>query len=123
MAGGSGLLTYVTILVAIVIVGMGDASGLLTYVTIGVAVVIVLVGGLSGSLTNVTLLIASVIVLVGRSSGSAADVTLGVAIVVEGVLLAGSDRLAILGVLAAFGGLFCEYGWLVSNFLVRPASS
>ena len=104
VVGGSGGLTNVTILIASVVVGMGDASGLLTYVTLGVAVVVVLVGDLSGFLTNVTLLVASIVILVGRSSGSAANVTLAVAVVVEGVLLAGGNGLAALG-LGSFGGL------------------
>ena len=104
VAGGSGGLTNVTILVAIVVVSMGDASGLLTYVTAGITVVVVLMSDLSGRGANVTLGIASVIVLVGRSSGSAANVTLAVAVVVEGVLLAGGNGLAALG-LGSFGGL------------------
>ena len=114
VAGGSGGLTNVTILVASVIVSMGDASGLLTYVTAGITVVIVLVGSLSGFLTNVTLLVTSVIVLVGRGSGSAADVAVLIAIVIEGVLLAGGNGLAALG-LGSFGGLAAGLGGLLSE--------
>ena len=113
VGNGSGLLTNVTVGIAVILIGVSDGSGSLTNVTLGVTVVIVLVSSLSGGLTNVTLGVASVVVLVGSGSGGLTNVTLSVAIIVEGVLFAGLDGLAALGVLAAFGaGLFIsEYGY------------